>query len=200
MTLVVRIAFVVVTLGACAAPISLSTPPGRVPMSKASTTSSARTAEAVADDTTERPMVEVRYFSFEPTVGVYGWLSSDNGYGLSARLRRDGALVRDHRLFVSTYYVPGARSYPYAALGSHALLRTSITRDLYHCWGTEECSPLETFGVRIPDSLVRTHGDSITVKFYGRNLEDLFITLPGSLIDAYIATVDSTSAALRKKA
>jgi hypothetical protein len=169
-------------------------------MSKASAAPTVRADAAAADDTTERPMVEVRYFAHEPTVGVYGWLSSDNGYGLSARLRRDGSIVRDHRLFVSTYYTPGTRSYPSAALGSHVLLRTSITRDLYHCWGTEECSPLETFGVRIPDSLVRSHGDSITVKFYGRNLEDLVITLPATLIDAYIAKVDSTSAALRKKA
>lgn len=146
----------------------------------------------------EPPTIEVRYFPFSPTVSVVGWTATDAGYGLRAWLRRDGSLVRDHRLYVSTYYVPQMRSFHLAAVPPRALKMTGTSRDIYACY-FGRCSPFETLGVRIPDELLRANRDSVAVRFYGRGGRELVVTVRRDLIDAYLSSVDSISAALRRR-
>jgi hypothetical protein len=52
--------------------------------------------------------------------------------------------------------------------------------------------------VRVPDSVLRANRDSLAVRFYGSAGSELIITVYRDLIDPYLATVDSLSAALRK--
>ena len=141
--------------------------------------------------------IELRYFRFSPTVSVVGWTDDDTGYGLRGVVRRDGSLVRDHRLFVSTYYVPDVRAFPHAVVPTGPLKVTGISRDTYHCYFGDKCSPYETFGARIPDKILRANRDSVAVTFYSSGGRKLIVTVQRNLIDAYLAAVDSVSTALR---
>jgi hypothetical protein len=148
--------------------------------------------------TPEPATVQVRYFSFSPTVSVVAWASSEAGYGLRAWMRRDGSLIRDHRIYVSTFYEPAVRAYPHAAVPPRKLRMTGISRDVYACYFGERCSPPETYGARIPDELLRASRDSVAVTFYGRGRE-LTVTVRRDLIDAYLTAIDSVRAQLRRR-
>jgi hypothetical protein len=162
----------------------------------------------------EAPVVQVREYSRSPTVSVVAWMPDANAYGLRATVRRDGTLIQDHTLYVSTYYGNVSIS-PYVspvylrqARGrgfvttvvpeDQVLLSTGILRDVQSCFGWPKCSPYETRGVRVPDAVLRANRDSLAVRFYGSAGSELIITVYRDLIDPYLATVDSLSAALRK--
>jgi hypothetical protein len=156
------------------------------------------------------PIVQVRDYPHSPTVAVLAWEPDENGLGLITQLRRDGTLVSDHQLYVSTYYngrvtltdSPLLRRANWnvaeAVVPAHeVLLSTGVWRDQYHCyWGP--CSPYEVRGIRIRDEMLRSNRDSIAVKLYGRGDQPLVVTVRRDLIDAYLSTVDSVAAALRK--
>ena len=144
------------------------------------------------------PTIELRYFSFSPTVSVVSWPAEENWYGLRASVRRNGSIVRDHRLYVSTYFEPWMRTMYRAAIAPRELKVLGVSRDSYAChFG--RCSPFETFSVRVPDDLLRATRDSVTVTLYGTGNRQLMVTLRRDLIDPYLASVDSVSAALRRR-
>jgi len=143
--------------------------------------------------------IEVRYYAHSPTVTIVGWDPSETAYGLRAWLRRDGSLIRDHRLYVSTYYTPARPAFTRAVTPSRPLELTGISRDVHWCVGGRPCSPPETFGAFIPDALLRSNRDSIAVTFYNRRGRELLITLHRDLIDAYLGRLDSVVAVMRKK-
>lgn len=146
----------------------------------------------------EAPTVELRYFSYSPTVAVVAWPGETAGYGLRSSVRRDGSLVRDHRLYVGTLYEPWVRELRIATAPPRQFRILGVSRDTYACyWG--KCSPFETLGVRIPDEFLRASRDSVDVTLYGWGGRELTITLRRDLIDAYLAAVDSVTAALRKR-
>ena len=146
----------------------------------------------------DAPTVELRYFSFSPTVSVVAWSGQTADYGLRSWVRRDGSLVRDHRLYVGTLYEPWVRGLRLATAAPGQFRMLGVSRDTYAChWG--KCSPFETIGVRIPDDVLRASRDSVAVTLYGWSGRELTITLRRDLIDAYLAAVDSVSAALRKR-
>jgi hypothetical protein len=165
----------------CAPPIVLSAPSA---------------ATDVAAD--EPPIVQLRYFSFSPTVSVVAWPAEDAGYGLRASVRRDGSLVREHSLYVGTYFEPWVRGLYLAVAPPRQFRRQGVSRDNYACY-FGKCSPFETLGVRITDEYLRANRDSVAMSLYGRDGRALTITLRRDLIDAYLAAVDSVSAALRKR-
>ena len=151
----------------------------------------------LSTEASEPPTIELRYFSFSPTVSVVGWAGDDAGYGLRTYVRRDGSLVRDHRLYVSTYYGPAMRSYYLAHVRPRGLEMLGVSRDPLACyWG--RCSPFETMSVRIPDELLRSNRDSLDVTFLGHGNRKLVLTLRRDLIDAYLTAVDSVSAEMRR--
>ncbi|HST08175.1 MAG TPA: hypothetical protein VLJ83_08375 [Gemmatimonadaceae bacterium] len=155
------------------------------------------------------PIVQVREYTKSPAVVVVAWEPDDNGFGLRTELRRDGSLVSDHQLYVDTYYDGGVALTKSPILrranwnvaetlvpAHQVLLSTGVSHDLYHCfWGP--CSPYEVRGIRIRDEMLRSNRDSIAVKLYGRGDADIVLTARRDLIDAYLSTVDSLSAALR---
>ena len=147
---------------------------------------------------TDTATVQVRYFPHSPTVSVVAWTSADNRYGLRSRMRRDGSLVHEHRLFVSSYYVPWMRTFHLATVDPLVLERLGASRDIYACrFGA--CSPFETLGWRIPDDLLRSNRDSIEVRFIGRSGRDMRLVVGRDLIRAYLAMVDSVSVTLKSR-
>jgi hypothetical protein len=143
--------------------------------------------------------IEVRYYAHSPTVTIVGWDPAETAFGLRAWLRGDGSLIRDHRLYVSTYYTPARPAFTRAVTPDRPLELTGIARDVYSCAGGSPCSPPETFGAFIPDALLRSHRDSLAVTFYNGRGRELLITLHRDLIEAYLGRLDSVVAVMRTK-
>lgn len=170
----------------------------------------------------EPPIVQVREFPHSSIVSVVAWSPDESEFGLRAGLsRQEGSLIRDHRLYVSTYWlgrnpVTDRRAYltPVSLslrsrLGGVAETVTparqlvkvaGIFRDDRACfYDMDTCTPFETFEVRLPDEMLRANRDSVAVRLYGRGGTETIITVRRELIDAYLAKVDSVTAALRKQ-
>ena len=164
----------------------------------------------------ESTVVQVREYNRSTTVNVVAWAPDDNGYGLHAMVRRDGTLVRDHRFYVTTAYlgagffrntgatfghgaINGRRFIEMIAPEELMLEREGIARDIHYCFGWPRCSPRETGGARVPDSILRANRDSVSLRFYDRYATEMILTLRRDVIDPYLRTVDSVAAALRGK-
>ncbi len=141
--------------------------------------------------------IEVRYYAHSPTVTIVGWDPAETGYGLRASLRRDGSLIWGHRLYVSTYYTPELPRFTRAVTPWRPLEVTGISRDIFACVGGRPCSPPETFGAFIPDTVLRSSRDSLAVTFYNRAGRELRIILHRELIEAYLGRLDSVVAVMR---
>jgi len=143
--------------------------------------------------------IEVRYYAHSPTVTIVAWDATQSAYGLRAWLRRDGSLIRDHRLFVSTYSQPTRPVFTQAVTPSRPLELTGIARDPFWCVGGKPCTPPETFGALVPDALLRSHPDSLPVTFYDRAGRRVLVTLQRDLIETYLERVDSIVAVMRQR-
>jgi len=149
--------------------------------------------------TVDSAAVELRGFAFSPHLEILTWTTDETSVGLRARLRRDGTLVRDHRLYVSTYMSVAAGSrFDLALAPTRQLKLTGVSRDDRACAGGA-CLPMETFGVQIPDDLLRANRDSLPVRFYAHDGHEVLVTLHRDLINVYLATFDSITASLRRK-
>jgi hypothetical protein len=181
------------TVGACAP--SLQPAPASPPSPTSPPAVSVPAAEPEAEP--EPPRVQVRHFSFSPEVAVLAWGAADAAYGLRASLDRSGALVRDHRLYVSAYYEPALAAFPRAKLASRPLMVNGIRSDPWAChFG--DCSPPRAFEARIPDDLLRSHRDSAVIRFHADDGRELILRVAPEVVDAYLAAVDSVSARLRR--
>ena len=172
--------------------------------------------------TSEPPIVQVREFPHSSIVSVVAWSPDESAYGLRAGISRQGSsLIRDHRLSLSTYRlgrnsVPDRRTYltpvslssrsapggvAETATPARQLVKVAgIFRDDRACfYDVETCTPFETIEVRLPDEMLRANRDSVAVRLYGRGGTEMIITVRREIIDAYLAKVDSVSAALRKE-
>lgn len=187
---------------ACAPPIHLNVAPSR------SRVAGAPFADKIDGITSaDTPTVVVRYYSFSPTVAVVGWDAEDGMYGLRVAMRRDGSLIPDHQLFVSTYYFPDYRFFARANWDAFTqtmelarpLVYTGLSRDVHHCEGDNHCSAYETLSARIPDEFLRASRDSIVVKLHGRAGREEIITLHREMIDAYLKTVASVALELKSQ-
>ncbi|HUP89924.1 MAG TPA: hypothetical protein VM100_11250 [Longimicrobiales bacterium] len=192
---------VVLVLAACAPPMKLNTGSGESPSAK--TVMRKGEPVYVIDDRPVEPAVttvQVRYYPLSPDVKVIAWGIDDPHWGLKADIARDGSIIRDHRIFVETYYDTGIRAYKKALVGNRVLLMTGISRDDYNCFFRkkgERCSPTESFGARIPDELLRSATDSVDVVFQTSD-RDLTFNIDRYLLKSYLAKVDSVQAELRK--
>ena len=82
------------------------------------------------------------------------------------------------------------------------LLLTSSMRDPQACVKTSrrQCAPYDAVRFGIADSVVRGHPDSLTVALYSDWAEPWHVMVPKRVLDAYLRTVDSISAARSTRA
>ncbi len=148
------------------------------------------------------PIVQVRDSWRSADVGVFAWDEEDAGVGLSTAVTRWGELVGgnrfgDHRLYMSPLYSQDNGGFKYATVGTRRLLRLAAKRDSYACFYGKNCSPSVSYGVRIPDDLLRANRDSLVVTFHPAVYEPWTITLRAELITAYLSRVDSVVARMK---
>jgi hypothetical protein len=79
------------------------------------------------------------------------------------------------------------------------LLMAGVMRETHPCDGGA-CLPVTSYGIAIPDAVLRANRDSLPIKLYTRGDSELMVYVPGNIIGHYLRTVDSVSAAFRASA
>ena len=150
------------------------------------------------------PVVQVRDLPHAPTLAIVAWDSDNIDVGLRTRLRRDGSVLGDarvgeHRLYLSSVLVEAHGGFAHAVSHDGKLFRnTSKATDRDACRFGNICSPRETVGLGVSDEWLRQHRDSAIVTLRPQTGQNWTIRLEGTLIDSYLRTIDSVSAALKK--
>ena len=151
------------------------------------------------------PIVQVRDYPNTPTVAVVAWDADNADVGLRTRIDRDGkdlgdARVGEHRLYLSSVFVDAQGGFAHAVAQDGKLLRTTTSaRDVDACRMNNVCSPRETVGLGVSDEWLRKHRDSLVVTLRPRAGQNWTIRIDGSVINAYLNTIDSVSAAMKKR-
>lgn len=146
------------------------------------------------------PVVQVRDFPHSSVVNVFAWEPDDAQMGLSTSVTRTGKLfgglrAGDHQLYIDVLQARLMGGFKYATVApDHLLLRTNARRDPQACFYGKVCSPMISLGVRIPDSLLRAHRDSLVVTFHPAAMQPWTVTLRPELVTAYLQRVDSVVA------
>lgn len=151
------------------------------------------------------PIVQVRDLPNAPSLDIVAWESGEAQFGLRTRLRRDGShlgegRVGEHRFFLSSVFVDANGGFNIATAHNGKVLRkTANARDVDACRFGNVCSPSQTAGLGISDELLRENRDSFVVTFRPKTGRNWSVRLERRLIDAYLTTMDSVSASLRKE-
>lgn len=141
-------------------------------------------------------VIQVRDFPSSSVIEVVAWNTAEPRFGLRTTVRRSGGVLdRYHRLWVNSDY-PGGRDVSQAQ-GLSRPLPLSNGTDTQNCLNGK-CTPGSTFGARIPDGPFRSSKDDLAVKFITSSASEFTLTARRGLIDAYLATIDSVAAALKK--
>lgn len=150
------------------------------------------------------PIVQVRDLPNTSIIPIVAWDPDNADVGLRTRLSRDGkdlgdARAGEHRLYLNSVFVDAHGGFAHAVAQDGRLLRTvGKAGDVDACRFGNVCSPRETIGLGVPDEWLRRHRDSIVVTLRPQTGQNWTIRLDGSLIDAYLKTVDSVAASLKK--
>ncbi|MEO6444859.1 MAG: hypothetical protein ABIZ91_01575 [Gemmatimonadaceae bacterium] len=148
--------------------------------------------------------MQVRSFAGSSEVAVLAWEREEALIGLRTSVSRTGELIGgrrfgDHELYMTPDYARDMGGFRTAtAADGQLLLSTGGHRDTHACYYGNECSPMVTTGVRIPDALLRARGDSLVVTFLPGARQPWTISLRGELIAAYLARVDSVVGEARR--
>lgn len=151
------------------------------------------------------PVVQVRDVPNAPVVAIVAWDPDAADVGLRTRISRDGkdlgdARVGEHRLYLSSVFVDAHGGFAHAVAQDGKLFRTTASaRDVDACRFDNICSPRETVGLGVPDEWLRQHRDSMLVTLRPRTGQNWTIRIDGSVINAYLNTIDSVSAAMKKR-
>jgi hypothetical protein len=181
-------------LGACAYPV--------VP-----TVVSARIAptDSVAGAVAPVAVVEVRTHNISPVLTVVAWDADETGYGLQAVLPRNGeplpagSRLTDHRLYLAADLFVEAAGPRRAEQRTRELLVGGLRGEQKPCDGGN-CLPARTYGVLIPDAVLREQRDSVVVRLYTRTDREFEVVLRGQLVQGYLRTIDSVATSLQSKA
>lgn len=153
----------------------------------------------VGVETEEPPVVVVRDYWRSTHFDVVAWHPDDGVLGLRAAVRRDnGALVREHTLFVNRYVFVSPRelsgvwhAFTNVNAEGRPLIRTGLFIDTNSCQGDYGCSPFQSYTARVPDKLLRASRDGLVVRLVSQAPVERTFILGQQLITAYLATVDS---------
>lgn len=158
--------------------------------------------------TAATPIVQVRDVPTMPFVGIVAWQPGEAAFGLRTRLRRDGSHLGEHRsgehrLYLATNFVEANGPWNHAIAHTGKLLRNitgprDTVRDVDACRYGGGCSPNKTVGIGVPDEFLRQNPDSLVISLRPKTGRNWTIMLDGQLIKAYLATVDSVAASLKK--
>jgi hypothetical protein len=152
-----------------------------------------------------RTIVEVRTYNVSPTVSVIAWEQGEEQVGLRTSIARngqelpEGSRLSDHRLYISTTAIVEAGGPRRASVYGTELLMGGVMRETHACEGGN-CLPVSTYGIRIPDAVLRANRDSLPIKLFTRGDSELRVYVSGTIIGHYLRTVDSVSTALRASA
>ena len=149
------------------------------------------------------PVVQVRDYPHDPSVVVVAWQPSESNWGLRSSVRRDGRLENDHWFYVSTIYLGNIATPRFVNMfepKTRNVEAISNPNDTHFCNESNVCSPKAYMAARIPDNILRTHPDSIVLRFPSSRASDgvVDVTIRRDLIDPYLATVDSVVASFKK--
>jgi hypothetical protein len=153
----------------------------------------------------QTPVVQVRDVANAPTISVLAWDGGDADYGLRTRINREGedigeARHGEHRLYLNTAFADAHGAFAHAVAQDGKLLRrTKDENDTDACRFDNVCTPRQTIGLGVPDEWLRKHSDSLVVTFRPTTGQNWTLRLDGSVIKAYLNTIDSVSASLEKK-
>lgn len=153
----------------------------------------------------QTPVVQVRDVPNAPTIAVLAWDAASAEYGLRTRINRDGVDIGEarrgeHRLYLEPNFVEGHGGFAHAVTQDGKLLRPmSAEDDPDACRFDNVCSPSHTIGLGVPDEWLRKHRDSLVVTFRPQTGQNWTISIDGPVINAYLNTIDSISASLKKK-
>ena len=153
----------------------------------------------------DSPVVQVRDVSSAPVVSIVAWDAADANVGIRTRLRRDGSMlgqdrVGEDRLYISSSVVDAKGGFALAVAQDGKLLRNAGKQsDPDACRFGDVCSPRSTVGLGVPDEWLRQHQDSLVVTMRPHDGQNWTVRLDGTVIKAYLAAVDSASAALKAK-
>jgi len=150
-------------------------------------------------------VVQVRDVPNSPTIPILAWDAGQADYGLRTRINREGEDIGDvrhgeHRLYLSSAFAAAHGAFDHAVAQDGKLLRNSNEADDPDaCRFDHVCSPTHTIGLGVPDEWLRKHPDSLVVTFRPHTGQNWSIRLDGSVIHAYLNTIDSVEASLKKK-
>ena len=187
------VAAALVVAGACAYPVVPTVVSKRI-----------APTDSAAGDVAPTAIVEVRTHNISPIMTVVAWDSDETGYGLQTSLPRNGeplaaeSRLTDHRLYIAADLFVEAGGPRRAALGSRELRVAGLRGEQKPCDGGN-CLPARTYGVLIPDAVLRQQQDSVVVRLYTRTDRELEIVLRHQLVQGYLRTVDSVATALQSK-
>lgn len=178
---------------------------GGAPATAAGAPSAGADTAGVDTSRADPPVVQIRELPASPEVTVVAWSPENTAYGLRAQVNRDGVLrgtrLGDHSLYVSavSVQVEGGfnRAWVVPVPPGPVLLHSGPMTDRLACNRGDTCAPMSIVSVQMPDDLLRQHRDSLVVTFSGGKDGDWTVTLDRALIDAYLRTVDSVTAAVR---
>jgi hypothetical protein len=153
----------------------------------------------------QTPVVQVRDVPNTPTIPILAWDAGQADYGLRTRVNREGEDIGDvrhgeHRLYLASAFAAAHGAFAHAVAQDGKLLRqANDADDPDACRFNGVCSPAHTIGLGVPDEWLRKHPDSLVVTFRPHTGQDWTIRLDGSVIHAYLNTIDSVEASLKKK-
>jgi hypothetical protein len=152
-------------------------------------------------------VIQVRDFPSAPIVWVVAWDAAEPWQGLGRVVRRSGPSEPYHRLWVGLDSRVGYSLRELVAVGTpvrdswaevfNQRVPVNVQNEAKNCFQAA-CTPTETIGARTPDGPLRAGTGSVTVTFVSKNGSDVVVTLRRGLIDAYLRTVDSVMASMKK--
>lgn len=177
--------------------------PGVQASRDASAWSASMAVASGVDDAAARPKIIVRDYWRAFSASVIGFTDDEEWQGLRAAVLRDGTVAYDHILFYNAYAVPNPQSFVkpewYAFSNANnagkELIYSGMRRDVNNCQGKKGCTPYKYYAARISDDVLRNSRDSLVVRVVSYGGYETTITMRGSLINTYLAAVDSVSAA-----
>ena len=141
--------------------------------------------------------VVVHDYPGSSNVTIIAWNPATPNYGLRTDVPRAGGTWRYHWLYVATNSVP-EREMAKATGMNRSLRLEGAMKDEQNCLGGKGCSPSEYFSARIPDDVLRANLDGVSVTILTTSSNELVYNIRRDVVDAYLATVDSVRAALKK--